>query len=248
MSTDSNYDYTANDNIPGVQADDGDLTQLAVATMEMRPVEEIEAENQFHDLPPGEYLLKVTKIMGVTPKQRTVTVGGRMAAYTSPHVVLQFGLPDQPNQTVQDSFFFPPADKLEQQAYTAGVVIPDNPNAKPGKPGFEANKYQQFVQRIAKDGGIRTISDFVGATVIARVQAGQPYEGRDGQMRKGYPKIQLFSYRSPSDPKPAAGPDPDPSVKSSASAPAIPTRSPLPGQQSLPLAAAVAQPAGLGAI
>lgn len=239
-------DYTAND-IPGVQADETDLTQLAVATMEMRPVEEIEAENQFHDLPPGEYLLKVTKIMGVTPKQRSVTMNGQLAAYTSPHVVLQFGLPDQPNQTVQDSFFFPPNNKLEQQAYTLGCVIPTDPNGKPGKPGFEANKYQQFVQRLAKDGGIRTIADFVGAMVIARVQAGQPYEGRDGQMRKGYPKIQLFSYRSPSDPKPAAGPDPDPAAKKSET-PAIPTRSPLPGQQSLPLAAAVAQPAGLGAI
>lgn len=241
----SDYDYTANDNVPVA---DEDLTQMPIAAMEMRPVEEIESENQFHDIPPGEYLLKVTKIVKVEPKNRSVTVAGRINAYTSPVVVLQFGLPDQPNMTVQDSFAFPPASKLEQVAYTTGCTVPDRPDGKPGKPGFEANKYQQFVQRLHKAEPIKTIADLVGATVVARVQPAESYE-QNGVMKKGYPKIKLFSYRSPNDPTPPSGPDPDPSAAKKA--PAIPVRNAAPAQSSLPLSAstqAAVAASGVGAI
>lgn len=242
---DNSDDYTAGDNIPGVGPEDP--MQMAIPEMDLRPVDEIEAEYQFHDIPPGEWALKVTKVVDVKPKIRSVTVDGRVMSYTSALVILQFGLPDSPNTTVQDSFVFPPSNKLEQVAYTRGCTVPDNPNGKPGKPGFDANKYQQFIQRLHKATPIKSIADLVGADVIATVNPAENYE-QNGVEKKGYPKVKLFSYRSITDPNPPAGPaQAKGSEKKSAAS--IPTRNTAPGQQSLPLAATTAAVAsGIGAI
>lgn len=222
-------DYTREDD----RAENYDDYEFGAVTA-AKSVDQIEDENTFKQIPPGERILVVKRIAG-PPEEKyiRVFVNGQQVGYKAAQIKVDFYESGKPeNATAQDIFLLPPTDPREHQAYFEGRVNPENTKEKPG---FQANKFLQFIARLGfayPPGGslppeARRLRNWVGRTVKATIQPGEPYAEKDkqgnptGKMKDGFNRIKLFSYE-------ATGPATQPTASQSTAAqptPAAPARS-----------------------
>jgi hypothetical protein len=228
------YDYTradddvyANDQASRApQGDDIDnFTFAAPDAGFSKSAEDIERENGFADIPPGEHELEIIGFRDKPKlKSKTAYVGGRRVTYSVYAVNVKLALPDNHRATVSDYFELPPAVAAEAPGYFEGTTSPDK-----GAKGFMAAKLYHFLERLGfvivkgrrlPDECLR-LGNWKGRRVVATVEAGKPYYDQTTGMEKaGFPGIKLYSY------KPAGS-----STAGHASAPASPSQaSPKPSQ------------------
>lgn len=191
------HDYTREDAPYDDQSEIDDYV-IAGAAAPPKTAEQIQKENVFVEIPPGEYLLRVHSIPE-RPKSDfyKVNLDNRLMSYQSDSARVKFCLPDNPKATIEDYFVFPPNDDAEMKAYWQGVP--------PGKTaaGFAANKFYQFIGalgfpypaggRLSEEG--RTLRNWKNRIIRVTVIAGQAYiDKKTGLEKPGRNQIKLFSY------------------------------------------------------
>jgi hypothetical protein len=236
MPRPDNLDYTAEDRIyhqdqaaNAPQGDDIDnFTFAAPDAGFSKSAEEIEKENGFQDIPPGEHELV---IVGFRDKPKTVNkqayVNGRRVSYTVYAVNVKLALPDNPRATVSDYFELPPVTADGAAGYFEGSKDPNK-----GSKGFMAGKLYHFLERIGfvivkgrrlPDECLR-LGNWKGRRVVATVEAGKPYQQYDQTTglyteKAGFPGIKLYSYRPAGSPVAGPAPSSAPSASPAASGP-----------------------------
>lgn len=189
------YDYTKDD-IPPESAED---FTIADVTASAKSADQLEAENGFQEVPPGDHLLIVKGFVGPPqPDCQKVFVNGRLVSYNTHVIKVIFMLPDQPRATVRDSFRLPPASPGDLHAYYEGKSKPEDKS-----PRFDAAKFLHFISRLGwpyPPGGklpeeARALRNWKGRAIHATVVPGRPWVGNDGKERQGFNSIKLFSYR-----------------------------------------------------
>ena len=199
------YDYTRDD-VPF--ADNPDDFLIGNVTGGAKSADEIEKENSFSQVPPGEHLLVVAGFAEPPkPTHQKVTLDGQLSSFATHSVRVRLALPDNPKCTINDFFLLPPDDPKQQQAYFNGL-----PEGKK-QAGWSAAKFVHFINRIGFPWGpgepmpeaARRLGNWKGRTVIATIEAGNgTYKDDQGNERQRGPQVKSFSYRK-SDGAPAAG-------------------------------------------
>lgn len=231
------YDYTRE--LPETSAEEYVLPEVTVA----QSGDDIERENTFKDVPPGDHLLVVKGFDGPPAEEsRKAFVNGRLVSFRAAKVGVILALPDDERATVRDYFMFPPSNPAELIAYYEGTSKPDGKS-----PGFESKKFFHFIDRLGwpvpaggkLPEGARKLANWKGRTIHATVQDGDNYTDKNGNEKKGFNRVKLFSYR-PSEATMTGRP---PAPPTSSPAPAA-TR-PAPASRPAPAAAAPAAALGL---
>lgn len=169
-----------------------------------KSADQIENENSFKQIPPGDHMLVVKGFAG-PPKVEPVKVflDGQVTSYEAAIVGVDFHIAhDNSGATIRDYFTLPPNDPAEQRAYFEGKTKPDDSKEKPG---FAASKFLHFIARLGFEyppGGhlppaARKLGNWKNRAIHATVDAGKPYpDKKTGEMKPGYNRIKLFSYRA----------------------------------------------------
>lgn len=205
------------------EADPYDL-EIAADFMADKDAEQIEQENSFREIPPGEHLLRVIGVSGLKRDEPIhqeffeVYVEGKKASYDAHKLNVRFCLADDSGAQITDMFVVPPGNPKQREAYLHGSKNPDGKGA-----GFWANKFTHYIQRLGWSFGAgepipaeacRT-ANWKGKLVMATVIAGTPYEDKQTrEMKDGRAQIKSFSYRAVGDnaePQPSARPATRPS-------------------------------------
>lgn len=197
----SEHDYTAED---FANPDDfliGDVTAGD------KSADQIEAENYFAPVPPGEQRLVVVGFTGAPQNgYHKVFVNGQLVGFNAYSVGVKLGMPGAPKRTVTDFFTLPPDNPRDLNAYYYGV--PES-REKPGtpstlQPGVDGNRFSHFINRLGFNfppGGklppeAQKLGNWKGREIVATVIAGTgTYTGRDGKERPRDSKVKWFSYK-----------------------------------------------------
>lgn len=234
---DESYDYTQDDAIhSAIDAADGtggrkagEFDDYVIQVSDdayTKSADEIEKENGFQDIPPGEHELEITGLVGKPESVRkTMYVGSRRVDFTSIAVSLKLSLPGNPRANVTDYFLFPPATSAEAAGYYEGTKNPGK-----GAAGFWAGKLYHFLERagftIVKgkrlpDECLR-FGNYWGRRVVATIEAGKPYMDQvTGEEKPGRPGIKLYSYRPAGSPLAATPAAPSPTQAVPATPPPV---------------------------
>jgi hypothetical protein len=238
MSVDPNHDYTQDD-VPFGNVDDFALPNALAVD---KTSEQIADENSFKPIPVGEHVLMVHSIPEI-PQITLVKVmaDGAIDSFESYALRVKLCLPDDPMSTIEDYFRCPPGNPQQRRAYVDGVAFKKDGTPGNGKPGFDANKFYNFIGAIGFDyppGGMLPpealiLGNWKGRLVRAKVVPGTAYrKPGDTEDRQGRNQIGLFSYER-------VDPDTAASIRSSTKA-TPPSR---PSQAARPAARAMAQAA-----
>jgi hypothetical protein len=204
MST-ASYDYTREDTYE--ENPDDFILGGAVAA---RSADEIEKENVFLPVPPGDHLLVLSGFAG--PPQNalyTVTLNGQRVQYEASSIRVRFSLPSNPRCSVVDFFLLPPNDPRDQKAYFDGL-----PEGKK-QAGWAASKFIHFINRLGYTWlpgqplpeGARRLGNWKGRMIHAVVEAGKgTYKDRDGIEQARGNQIKAFTYRPSQDTVEGRGP------------------------------------------
>lgn len=168
--------------------------------------DQVERENGFRDIPPGEHLLIVQDVVLYEAAFTYVTLDGRPSGYTSRSALVRLAMPNDKRATISDFFTLPPGNPSELNAYFHGVPKPKEGEApKPdAKGGFAANKFFYFMDRLGfvdpatkaltPAGG--RISSWKGQAIYATITAGKgTYTNKKGDTVARGSQIKMFSYR-----------------------------------------------------
>jgi hypothetical protein len=192
------HDYTRDgtDGVP-FDSDPADYRIGDVQAPEDRDADKIERENGFRTIPPGRHVLVVRGFRD-QPEEKyyPVMLSGRQSGFTAAQVKVRLSLPNDPRATIEDIFLLPPADPREHAAYWHGV--PDGQN----QGGFQANKFLHFIERLGfpfpaggrlhPDG--QHLRNWIDRPIVAEVKDGDYYKDSEGNSKKGFNKVKLFSY------------------------------------------------------
>jgi hypothetical protein len=180
--------------------DDVENFEIADVSAPTATADDIEKNNGFREVPPGDHILVVKGFRGpVESDSYRVKVGEQLRSYTSHSVRVTFCLPGDPRATVEDYFILPPANPSELEAYYRGV-----PTDKPDQtPGNAANKFYHFISRLGfpyppggkLPDGARRLGNWKGRAIGASVVDGGTYTDKSGATKKGWNKVKYFSYR-----------------------------------------------------
>lgn len=211
------YDYTRDDAAAG--SEDIEIGAYSAP----QAAGEIEKENGFRTIPPGDYPVLILSHFWVGEKDDhfSVLVDGRMDSYNARPISVTFSLPNDPRCTIKDRFVLPPSDPRSIRAYNDGVS-PPKPDPKTGKTppvkpndkgGFQSKKFFHFMDRLGfvdpsnnelTPAGRRP-SNWKGRAIGAVVSPGNgSYTNREGKEVPRDAQIKLFSYR-PADAAAMAG-------------------------------------------
>jgi|GEM_PF-3852282 len=191
------YDYTREDHVPFDENPDDFL--IGNVTAGDKSAEEIEKENSFSTVPPGDHLLVVSGFRDAPQKGYfKVNVNGQFVGFEAYSVKVRFALPNDPKCTIDDFFLLPPEGRDALNAYYNGV-----PEGKK-QAGWAATKFVHFINRLGYPfppgaplpESARRLGNWKGRAIHALVEAGKgSYKDKDGNDRPRGPQIKPFSYR-----------------------------------------------------
>jgi hypothetical protein len=188
------HDYTRDDSF---NTDPDDFVIGAVVAP-AKSADDIEKENLFSAVPPGEHLLTVLDFPN-PPEEKPykVMVNGRLELFTAHSIRVRFCLPGNPKCTVTDYFLLPPSDPKQLNAYYNGV-----PEGKK-QAGWAASKFVHFINRLGYSfppGGVlpeaaQRLGNWKGRAIYATVEPGRRYTDSQGNQKPGSNQIKTWSYR-----------------------------------------------------
>jgi hypothetical protein len=205
------YDYTRGDDIAtdddsGVPfgTDDYEIKGSAIAD---QSADEIERQNSFREIPPGDHLLVVVGFRG-SPEEKSseVIVDGSRVTFRAAMVRVKLALVGDLNATIEDSFLLLPDDRAYNNAYFKGVPVGKK------EPGWQAKKFAHFINRIGftwlpgqpLPTEAKRLGNWKGRKVGATIIDGGTYQTNTGETKKSWNKIKPFSYTAASAFKPSA--------------------------------------------
>lgn len=208
MAHDENYDYTAGDSIPE-EALNAENFVIGGSGAIDHDAAKVEAENSFHDLEPGNYLLKVTGFGKVELKSKTTWINGQAVQYNAPQVEVRFADANDPSGRIRAFFLLPPDDPTFLKYYNQG----GNEKGSPQSVGFFAKQFSQFINdlfpgeafdvvngRTVLSAKVKQLSNWKGRMVWAQVEMGRenpnainPTTGEPYPVRT---QIKMYSYRT----------------------------------------------------
>ncbi len=192
------HDYTKDD-VP-FGGDNADDFMIGDATAPDKTADQIEGENSFTTVPPGEHLLIVAGFPD--PPQENiykVMVDGRLHSFVSHSVRVRFHLAGQPTCTITDFFLLPPQDPGQLNAYYNGI-----PEGKK-QAGWSASKFVHFINRLGYPfppgaklpEAAKRLGNWKGRTIHATVESGRgTYTDKDGGEKPRSNQVKPFSYRA----------------------------------------------------
>lgn len=228
------YDYTRDDDIPFDNTQDYELASDVVAGDES--VEQIEAENQTREIPPGDHIGVVRKVVSVESKTFKSFVNGMPVVFTADQMSLLIGLVDDPRSTTFIRFTMPPRTKEEALAYWKGVAANGQGEQSKMSPGSDGKQFMQFINRLGFSwlpgmplpAEARKPANWIGRPFGFTMQAGRgTYTDRSGVERPRNPTVKWFSYTTEKEMRER--------LAASGKRPPSGSAAPLPGQRNLPI-------------
>lgn len=207
MAYDENYDYTAGESIPEETLNADNFSIGGSGATEFDP-NKIEAENSFHDLEPGNYLLKVIGFGKIELKAKTTFINGQAVQYSAPQVEVRFADADNPSGRIRAYFLLPPDDATFLKYYNTG----GNEKGSVQSVGFFAKQFAHFIDRLFPEAAYtvvngrkvlsdqaRSLANWKGRAVWAQVEMGKTSGNVDpttGDPYPARPQIKMYSYRA----------------------------------------------------
>lgn len=180
--------------------------EVALGVLPDKSIDDVDKENAFVPMPDGEKLLNFHKISIMKKIEHfECWLGKRKTGYNSTTIQVTYCLPENPRCQVSDFHRLPPLDEDELIAYNEGA------NEEGKNKGFMASKLKNLVGHMgwempadnslpaeaAKLKNWLFLSD--GKTprqIIATTETPKnPGVDKNGNPRKAYPNIRLFSYK-----------------------------------------------------
>ena len=220
----SDYDYTAGDSIPesALDAENFSIGGTGAVDYDSRQIEE---ENSFHDLEPGNYLLKVVGFGKVELKAKTTHINGQAVQYSAPQVEVRLADANNLGGRIRAFFLLPPDDAVFLKYYNQG----GNEKGSPQSKGFFAKQFRQFIDnlfpgtayttvkgQVVLSDQARSLGNWKGRLIWAQVEMGKASANVDPTTGDPYParaQIKMFSYRAYVEGRPCPHDEPGPYKK-----------------------------------